>query len=77
MLATYSNFLNDFDSTFPTGDVIKVEKFVDKYKTLIERTTNTIIEEVDMFKCIDFKRRMMKCYEACEVTKNIILTELK
>lgn len=76
MLDTYSNFLKEFDATFPHGDIIEVEKFVSKYRTLIERTTNTIIEEVDMFKCIDFKRRMIKCHEACEVTKNRILTEL-
>lgn len=76
MLATYSNFLNEFDDTFPNGDVIEVEKFVSKYRTLIERTTNTIIQEVDMFKCLDFRRRMMKCHEACEATKNVILTKI-
>lgn len=79
MLSTYSEFLKDFDTTFPNGpcaDVIDVEKFVSKYKILIERTTNTIIEELNMFNCVDFKRRMQKCFYACEVTKYRILSDM-
>lgn len=79
MLGTYSEFLKDFDTTFPNGpcaDIIDVEKFVNKYKILIERTTNTIIEELNMFNCVDFKRRMQKCFDACEVTKHRILSDM-
>ena len=55
MLGTYSEFLKDFDTTFPNGpcaDVIDVERFINKYKILIERTTNTVIEELNMFNCV-------------------------
>jgi len=76
MQDTYRNFLNEFDKTFPPIDVIKVEIFVDKYKTLIERTTNTVIEELDMKKCYDFGHRNEKFHKACKLTKRFILNEI-
>ena len=74
----YNDFITDFDTTFQHGskqDIITVENFLKKYKTLIERRTNIIIEEIDPFSCVDFEKRIKKCYDACVVTKSTILKE--
>ena len=76
MLGTYSEFLKDFDTTFPNGpiaDIINVEKFIKKYKTLIERTTNTFIEDLSMFECVDFRKRMQICFDASQIAKSKII----
>jgi hypothetical protein len=76
MLATYSNFLKDFETTFPNGpraDIIDVENFIKKYKLLIERTTNTFIEDLNMFECVDFGKRIQMCFYASQIAKSKII----
>ena len=73
-------YIKDFDLTFVNGynaDIIEVEKFIEKYRILIYNVTNTFIEELDMTKCIDFTSRIQICFDASEVTKYRMLTDIK
>lgn len=73
-------YIKDFDLTFVNGyiaDIIEVEKFIEKYRILIYNVTNTYIEELDMTKCIDFTSRIQICFDASEVTKYRMFTDIE
>ena len=62
-------YRTDFETTFKldakgrvNADIIEVERFAQKYKILIERVTNQFVEPLDMFNCVDFRRRIDKLY---------------
>lgn len=75
----YDTFVHDFESTFKVdtkggikADIIEAERFLEKYRILIERTTEQFIEPLDMFKCIDFKCRIQKLYKLGRLTSQKI-----
>lgn len=75
-----NSYIKDFDLTFKneySADIIEVEKFIEKYRILIYNITNTYIEKLDMTKCIDFTDRIKICFDASEVTKYRMLTEIE
>tara|TARA_B110000037_G_scaffold186981_1_gene217285 strand:- start:6950 stop:7213 length:264 start_codon:yes stop_codon:yes gene_type:complete len=75
-----NSYIKDFDLTFKNeynADIIEVEKFIEKYRILIYNITNTYIEKLDMTKCIDFTDRIKICFDASEVTKYRMLTEIE
>lgn len=72
-----NDFLSDFTTAFPVGraDIIAVEGFLEKYKTLIERCSGTTIPELDPYHCVDFKIRIQTCKAICQVAKDFIVSE--
>ena len=76
----FDNYVSDFESTFSIdmkgrvkADVVEAERFLEKYRILIERSTEQYIEPLDMFKCIDFNRRIEKVYTLGKMTKGYLL----
>lgn len=76
----FDNYVSDFESTFSIdmkgrvkADVVEAERFLEKYRILIERSTEQYIEPLDMFKCIDFNRRIEKVYTLGKMTKGNLL----
>lgn len=77
---TFDNYVSDFESTFSIdtkgrvkADVVEAERFLEKYRILIERSTDQYIEPLNMFKCIDFNRRIEKVYILGNITKGHLL----
>ena len=77
---TFDSYVSDFESTFSIdikgrvkADVVEAERFLEKYRILIERSTDQYIEPLDMFKCIDFNRRIEKVYTLGNITKRHLL----
>ena len=77
---TFDSYVSDFESTFSIdikgrvkADVVEAERFLEKYRILIERSTDQYIEPLDMFKCIDFNRRIEKVYTLGNITKRNLL----
>lgn len=76
----FDSYVSDFESTFcidtkgrVKADVVEAERFLEKYRILIERSTDQHIEPLDMFKCIDFNRRIEKVYTLGKMTKGNLL----
>lgn len=76
------SYESDFEATFShdsfgrvKADIVNVERFVDKYRTLIERVNDVHVEPVNPFKCVDFTRRKYRMYTLGSVTNEYLKAE--